>query len=78
LNSLTTAPQVKAPAVFIVTARDLLVLPRYQYLVMNAYAGEKRCLVRETADHNSPITPADAAQLQKEMDWLWAREPRMK
>jgi hypothetical protein len=71
LNCLTTGPTVKVPAIFILTGKDRLVLPMYQYEVMNAYGGPKHCVLRATADHNSPVIPADAVRLQQEMDWLW-------
>ncbi len=60
LNSLSIAPRVKGPAVFVLAAQDRTVPPQYQQQVVAAYAGEKRVVNIAEADHNSPIIGADA------------------
>jgi pimeloyl-ACP methyl ester carboxylesterase len=70
LDSLTNAPKVHVPAIFILSGKDQLVPPEYQMMVVNAYPGEKRCLLRKNASHSLPILPDNAA-LQEAVDWLW-------
>jgi uncharacterized protein len=71
LNSLTTAPQVKVPALFVLSGSDTLVPLEYQQMVINAYAGPKRTLLLPNAQHNTPITPTDQRRLDLELNWLW-------
>lgn len=73
LNSLSTAPQIKSPALFILSGDDSLIPLEYQQLVVNAYAGDKQILLRPKADHNTPLATADQLRLQANLDWLWAR-----
>ncbi len=72
MDALGTAPRVKSPAVFILSKLDHTVPYRYQQLVFEAYAGDKRSLVRETADHNTPLVPEEEQTLQQLLDWLWS------
>jgi hypothetical protein len=73
MDALATAPRVKVPAVFIMSRMDRTVPYSYQRLVFEAYAGEKRSLLRETADHNTPLAPSDEQAFQQLLDWLWSR-----
>ena len=56
LNSLTNAPKVHVPALFIISGKDQLVPPEFQMMVVNAYPGDKKCLLRKDASHNLPIS----------------------
>jgi hypothetical protein len=72
MDALATAPRVKSPAVFILSKMDHTVPYHYQQLVFEAYAGEKRSLLREAADHNTPLAPEDEKTLQQLLGWLWS------
>jgi pimeloyl-ACP methyl ester carboxylesterase len=71
LNCLNNAPQTTAPAVFILAGQDATVPVQYQRLILDAYAGPKRVLMRDHAGHNDGIEGADEARLQEAIDWLW-------
>jgi pimeloyl-ACP methyl ester carboxylesterase len=72
LNSLSNAPRVNSPAVFLLAEHDELVPPKYQNLVAAAYAGPKRSITLTGAGHNDSVTGEADAQLQAGLDWLWA------
>jgi len=72
LNSLDTAPKVKAPAIFVLAGKDQTVPPRFAQMVVDAYAGEKHLVRMPEAGHNSPIAGEALAQFQRELDWLWS------
>jgi pimeloyl-ACP methyl ester carboxylesterase len=76
LDSLATAPAVTAPAVFLLAASDTIIPPKYQRLVVDAYAGPKQLLVLEGADHNDPLRARDEARLQEALDWLLPQHGR--
>ncbi len=73
LNSLSTAPQVKVPAIFILSGDDSLVPLKYQQLVVNAYAGPKQILLLPNAEHATPIGTADQSRLNTDLNWLWTK-----
>ena len=54
LDSVANARQVHTPGIFLLSERDGTVLPRYQRLVVEAYAGPKRIFTLAGADHNDP------------------------
>src|SRR5437667_3084428 len=70
LDSVANARAIRAPAVFLLAERDEVVAPRYQHLVVDAYAGEKRVIGIRGANHNSPIEGAALADLYNALDWL--------
>jgi len=74
MNSLANAPQVKYPAVFIITGHDTIVPRRYQMMVFDAFAGKKQCLLRPNDEHNAPMSSGDEIRLQQELDWLWSHK----
>lgn len=55
LDSLANARAVHAPGVFLLAERDTLIKPRYQRLVVDAYAGPKQVVTQPGADHNEPL-----------------------
>lgn len=70
LDSVANARGARAPAAFILLEKDEIVAPRFQQLVVDAYAGEKRRIPLRDAGH---LTPLDDAALQKLHDaiaWL--------
>ncbi len=54
--------------------QDEIVAPRFQQLVVNAYAGEKRIIHLRGAHHNDPIEGTALADLYQALDWLLPRE----
>jgi len=73
LDSVANAKAIRKPAIFLLAERDEVVAPRYQQLVVGAYAGEKRVISLRGANHNSPIEGAALADLYKSLDWLLSR-----
>lgn len=72
LESVTNAAAARAPALFLLAEKDEVVAPKYQALVFEAYAGEKRAISLTGAAHNSPLPLTAARQMQAELDWLLA------
>ena len=68
-NSLSTAPDVECPALFLAATRDKVSPPRYVRQVFDAYAGPKR-LVEAPVGHNDAIGSREAPQLDAGLDWL--------
>lgn len=74
LDSVANARRVRAPGVFVLSERDQTVQPRFQRLVVEAYAGPKRVLTLPGADHNDPLDGATQAALYSAVDaWPPAR-----
>jgi uncharacterized protein len=73
LDSIANARSVHAPAIFLLAEQDEIVASRYQRLVVDAYAGEKRIISLRGASHNSPIEGTGLADLYKALDWLLPR-----
>ena len=70
LDSIANARVAHARAIFLLAEQDEIVAPRFQRLVVDAYAGEKRVITLRGAYHNSPIEGAGLADLYKALDWL--------
>ena len=73
LDSVVNAKASRAPAIFLLAERDEVVAPRFQHLVVDAYAGEKRVIALRGANHNDPIEGAALADLYNALDWLLPR-----
>ena len=73
LDSIANARAVHAPAIFLLAEQDEIVAPRFQRLVVDAYAGEKRVIALPGAHHNSPIEGAGLADFHRALDWLLPR-----
>ena len=73
LDSVANAKAIHKPAIFLLAEKDEVVAPRYQHLVVDAYAGEKRVIALRGANHNSPIEGAALADLYSALDWLLPR-----
>ena len=73
LDSVANSKTIHAPAIFLLAEKDEVVAPRYQHLVVNAYAGEKRIIALRGADHNTPMEGAAVADLHNALDWLLPR-----
>jgi pimeloyl-ACP methyl ester carboxylesterase len=74
LDSVANAKAVHAPAIFLLAEKDEVVAPRFQRLVVDAYAGEKRVIPLIGAGHNSPIEGAGLRQFHDTLDWLMPRD----
>ena len=70
LDSIANARVAHARAIFLLAEQDEIVAPRFQRLVVDAYAGEKRVITLRGAYHNSPVEGAGLADLYKALDWL--------
>jgi uncharacterized protein len=73
LDSISNSKAIHAPAIFLLAEQDEIVASRFQQLVVDAYAGEKRVIALRGAYHNSPIEGAGLADLYKALDWLLPR-----
>ena len=74
LDSIANAKASRARAVFLLAAADEVVAPRFQRLVADAYAGEKRVIQLRGATHNSPLEAEGLQQFQDALDWLMPAE----
>jgi uncharacterized protein len=72
LDCRANAGRATAPAVFVMSAQDTTVPPKYQRLIHEAYGGEKEIVVLENAGHAAPFSPEAAAAYQRALDWLWS------
>jgi fermentation-respiration switch protein FrsA (DUF1100 family) len=70
LDSLANARSSHVPAIFLLAEKDEVVAPRFQRLVVDAYAGEKRIIPLAGAGHNSPIEGTGLADFHHALDWL--------
>ncbi|MEY2507632.1 MAG: uncharacterized protein QOH01_1961 [Verrucomicrobiota bacterium] len=70
LDSIANARATHVPAIFLLAEKDEVVAPRFQQLVVAAYAGEKRIIPLAGAGHNSPIDDASLAAFHHALDWL--------
>ena len=74
LDSVANARAVHAPAIFLLAEEDEVVAPRFQRLVVDAYAGEKRVIPLAGANHNSPMEGAGLANFHQALDWLLPKD----
>jgi pimeloyl-ACP methyl ester carboxylesterase len=70
LDSVANARAIHAPAIFLLAEKDEVVAPRFQRLVVDAYAGEKRVIPLIGAGHNSLIEGAGLTNFHDALDWL--------
>jgi pimeloyl-ACP methyl ester carboxylesterase len=73
LDNVANARASHAPAIFLLAERDEVVAPKFQSLVAQAYAGEKREILLRGAGHNSPLTGADLEEFHQQLNWLMSR-----
>jgi pimeloyl-ACP methyl ester carboxylesterase len=73
LDNVANAKGTRVPAVFLLADDDEIVAPRFQKLVVEAYAGPKRVITLPGANHNSPIEGAAVADFHNALDWLLSR-----
>lgn len=73
LDSIANARAIRIPAIFLLADQDEVVAPKFQHLVVDAYAGKKRIIPLPGAGHNSPIDGAALADFHHALDWLAPR-----
>ncbi len=73
LDNLANARAVHARGVFVLAGNDEIVAPRFQRLVVDAYAGEKRVVPVPGASHNDPIDGPARAEFFGAVDWLLSK-----
>jgi uncharacterized protein len=74
LDSVANARAVHAPAIFLLAEKDEVVAPRFQSLIVKAYAGEKRVIPLVGAGHNSPVEGVGLRHFHDALDWLLPRD----
>ena len=74
LDSIANARTVRARAIFLLAEKDEVVAPRFQRLVVDAYAGEKRVISLVGAGHNSPVEGVGLTHFHDALDWLLPRD----
>jgi uncharacterized protein len=72
LDCRANARQTASPAVFVMSAEDTIVPPKYQRLIHEDYRGAKRIVVLENSGHAGPLSAQGAAAYQQAVDWLWS------
>jgi pimeloyl-ACP methyl ester carboxylesterase len=70
LDSIANARASQVPAIFLLAENDEVVAPKFQRLVVEAYAGEKRVIPLPGAGHNSPVEGTSLADFHRALDWL--------
>lgn len=73
LDSIANAKAVRVPAIFLLAENDEVVAPKFQRLVVDAYAGEKRVIPLPGAGHNSPVEGTSLTEFKNGLDWLVPR-----
>jgi pimeloyl-ACP methyl ester carboxylesterase len=76
LDSIANAKAIRVPAIFLLAEKDEVVAPRFQRLVVEAYAGEKRVISLIRANHNSPVEGAGLTSFHTALDWLLPRDAK--
>ena len=71
LDSIANASRAKAPAVILSAGADETVPPKYQRMVIDAYAGPKRVIEMPGRGHEDELTPEAYGKLVAGRDWLW-------
>jgi len=71
LDSIKNAARVTRPGLIVTSAADRTVPPKFQDLVYNAYAGPKRRLVLDDADHADTMSAEQRKQYLELLKWLW-------
>jgi pimeloyl-ACP methyl ester carboxylesterase len=70
LDSVSNGARTTAPCVFVVSGRDRTVPPRYQQLVIDAYAGPHQVMLLEEADHADFLTEQEKVRYGEHLIWL--------
>ena len=73
LDSIANARTSRTPAIFLLAERDEIVAPRFQRLVVQAYAGEKHIIELRGAHHNDAVEAAALTDLNDALGWVLAK-----
>lgn len=76
LDSLANARATHVPAIFLLAENDDMVAPKYQRLVVDAYAGPKQVVTQRGARHNESLDRATTAEFHAAVASLLAQEAR--
>lgn len=76
VDSVANAAAARAPLAFVSSERDRVVPNRYQRLIFDAYAGEKKILNLAGADHGQPLAPEHEQAYTELIQWLAGRLSR--
>ena len=71
LDSIGNASRSTAPVVILSAGSDETVPPKYQQLVINAYAGRKRVIDMPGRGHEDGLTHEAEQKLREGKNWLW-------
>jgi pimeloyl-ACP methyl ester carboxylesterase len=71
LDSLANAAHSTAPAIILSAGNDQTVPPKYQHMVIDAYAGPKQIITMPGRDHDDDLTPDATAKLAAWKERLW-------
>jgi pimeloyl-ACP methyl ester carboxylesterase len=71
MNAMTTANQVKLPAVFLQSELDSLVPPEFQNQLIANYGGEYRLVVLDGLEHGCVATEDQWPRISQSIHWLW-------
>ena len=69
LDSVANAKAVHVPAIFLVDELDTTVPPKYQHLVIQAYAGKKQVMSEPDGHHVAPLARPALSRVQN-----WAHD----
>jgi uncharacterized protein len=72
LDSIANARRAAVPAIFITAQQDTIVPLHIQRQIIAAYQGPLKVLFMPKADHGTPLTKNDLAQLRPLVHWLSA------
>lgn len=70
LDSIDNAAKCSAPCLFVCSEQDTVVPPRYQNMVIDAFAGPRREFQIKAADHADPIPEHQHEDFLEAIGWL--------
>ena len=70
LDTVANAAKCSAPCLFVCSERDTVVPPRYQNMIIDAFAGPQRTFQIEAADHADPIPEHQTDDFLSALGWL--------
>ena len=71
LDSVANAKRIHASTIFLLAENDEIVPPRFQQLVVDSFAGDKRVIRLPGAHHNSPIEGPVVTEIHHAYGWLF-------
>jgi pimeloyl-ACP methyl ester carboxylesterase len=77
LDSVANAKRIHTPAIFLLAENDEIVPTRFQRLVVDSFAGQKRVILLPGAYHNSPIEGPIVTEIHRAYDWLFGATPSL-